>query len=163
MYDFVVAANRSSRLHTDARLMVTQECLLEPKTINPEDAGNMILQKGSIILQRYAVPKPTGLQSRWKMLHRNMSYEKEKGDRQIDGSVKFISWTMVHGSQSDRGRVWGTSDVGETFSSLMQQKRCRIGRCFWPNTMNGGMKINTIWSGFPEPADVLGCAGEKRF
>ena len=78
------------------------------------------------------------------MLHRNMSYEKEKGDRQIDGSVKFILWTMVHGSQSDRGRVWGTSDVGETFSSLVQQKRYRIGRCCWASTMNGGMKINTI-------------------
>jgi len=46
MYDFVVVANRSSNLHIDAKLMVTQECLLEPNPINPEDAGNMILKKG---------------------------------------------------------------------------------------------------------------------
>jgi len=50
-------------LHIDAKLMVTQECLLEPKPINPEDVVNMFLRKASIILKLYAVPKPRGLQS----------------------------------------------------------------------------------------------------
>lgn len=43
-YCFVVDANRSSRLHIDAKLMVTQEYLLEPKPINPEDVVSMILK-----------------------------------------------------------------------------------------------------------------------
>jgi hypothetical protein len=43
MEDFVVTANGSRRSHINAKLMVTLECLLEPKSTNPEDVGNIKL------------------------------------------------------------------------------------------------------------------------